>query len=154
MIEKVNREEHTSDLEICRSLAIARQLCVKDEHLAEKVKPLLDMAEMSIMGTTLKRSKQSEAKSEENEKMDEFATDLELSVLEMEKRLQELQEAKVLAPQATSVFRVANPTLDRMGIQEKVCKQLQGWAPASQDWKSTPIGCLDGIVPNLVLPDL
>lgn len=151
----LKQAESASDVSMCRSLAIARQLCFKDEHLAEKVKPLLDMAEESVMGPAPKGAKVSIEAQPETERRDGLASELELSVLEMEKKLQALQDVKAAAAtlQSTSTCRVLNTIQERNEMQGKLCKQLQGWAPASQDWKPTPIGCLDGVVPQLVLPD-
>lgn len=133
---------------------MARLLCAKDERLTERVKPLLEMAEASSLEKDVAyNDTERDAGAEEVVmKAREDAQDLEMSVLEMERRLMMLQEKP--AKEAMTVHRVSNVTIEHSQEQTKVCSLLAGWHCAPSDWTPTPIGCLNGKVPHLVLSDL
>jgi len=147
---------------------VARQLCAKDEQLMERVKPLLELAESA--STEVRQGKQEEQGEEgegeaeaeaEGERDEEKGngkigppSDMEKSILEMEKRLKELQDKHIpstLQPLMPAQQGGLVKVMERNKLQMDVCEQLQGWQVAPQDWKPTPIGCLNGSVPNLLL---
>jgi hypothetical protein len=113
-----------------------------------RIKPLLEMAETAS-------SHQSKKEAEDDKMTIEglgAASDLELSVLEMEKRLEALQEKPKLS-QDLPPMRQGEKTTEQSEMQQEVCRLLPGWNRAPSDWTPTPIGCLNGRVPNLVLSE-
>ncbi|PWN37367.1 Las1-domain-containing protein [Meira miltonrushii] len=131
-------------------IAVAQTLCQSNPTLMERVGHLLELAESTVMLD--KNSKQSqEAKGEaQSEEADEQMTDLERSILAMEKQLDALKkdDAEEIKKNSTK-DEIALPSdegeIAWQSRQNAVCALLQGWSTYNQtDWKPMPIGCLSG----------
>ena len=127
----------------------------------ERIKPLLAMVDsqgLEVHGKKVVRDTEVSpqavlAASEESVKEDqaEGMSALEQSVLAMEKRLRELQD-KPPAPASPRIVSWHPQAKQRLACQTDVCRQLPGWQLAPDDWESTPVGCLLGTVPHLLIP--
>ena len=127
---------------------MARLLCAKDDRLSERINPLLEMAEAA---SSFQHRAEAAGESMAIEGA-AAASDLEMSVLEMEKRLEALQE-KPTVLQNTPPTRAESKTSEQSEKHKEVCKLLSGWKCAPSEWTSTPIGCLNGRVPDLTLKE-
>ncbi|UZJ51297.1 hypothetical protein CBS101457_000617 [Exobasidium rhododendri] len=130
------------------SLAVARQLCLKDEQLKERVRPLIDMAESKVA------EPHQQIENGNDQEKEEFSSNFEDSILDMERKLKELEDSTVQIRSIQSTqqdTRRQQRAIERHEVQMKVCEQVQGWQVAPDEWRPSPIGCLNGSVPNLIL---
>jgi hypothetical protein len=137
------------------SLAVARQLCAKDEQLLDRVKGLLEMAESKASsGKDSEQRQEEQLISKEGVEAAAAASQVEQSVLEMELRLKGLRERETIpSPLLSSMVSLPSTATTEYykARQEDICRRLPGWHMAPDDWKPTPLGCLNGSVPDLIL---
>lgn len=99
---------------------------------------------------------------------EEGMTDLERSIQAMEQQLeafdkkqqQKTSKQDTEAKQMTDIAQAQPQVLkqriyedvNRRREQERVAALFNGWSVADGGWQPTPLGCLDGKVPDLALP--
>lgn len=129
------------------SMQLVRELCHQDPALQDKLGDVLNIANDTKVGD-------GETEQAMTEGID--IIEMEQSIAAMEQKLLDLQGDSCQSRSKPQARQATQPDLKPQHVesrqrQAEVCRAIEGWSLANQDWRPTPIGLLDGRLPRLEL---